>query len=388
MNWLILAILLLARAVAATDYYVSARGSDSNPGTSRLPFRTIQRAANIVKPGDTVIVGDGTYSNPVASGSGSTLLDITRSGTPGSYIIFRAQHKWRAVLDGLNNTTAEGIAISGSYIRLQDFELTGFSDDAISNYRGGQFIEIVGNHIHHIGRYCTDTAIGRDGIFVAHDNITVEQNLIHDIGRYSAGENGCAPSKPYYQGNDHGIYISGASNVVIRNNIFYNITHGWSIHVYPKPVHNLSIVSNTFAFPNPWYAGQIIISAPVTNSWIANNIFYEPKAAAIYFNPSDRKFPKTHTISITHNISTTAMTQLHSGFFGRLVTNFQAPGIVYASNREQTNPLLASPSTQDFRLASGSPAIGTGLTLPQVVNDYSGVRRANPPSVGAYEYIP
>ena len=48
----------------ATTYYVAVTGSgsDSNSGTQTLPLLTPQKAANIVKPGDTIIVGDGTYT--------------------------------------------------------------------------------------------------------------------------------------------------------------------------------------------------------------------------------------------------------------------------------------------------------------------------------------
>jgi PKD repeat protein len=42
-------------------YYVSPKGSDSNPGTEALPFKTIQKAADRVNPGDTVIVQYGDY---------------------------------------------------------------------------------------------------------------------------------------------------------------------------------------------------------------------------------------------------------------------------------------------------------------------------------------
>jgi len=383
---LMFAMLLLSLPGLGADYHVSPQGADSNPGTVKRPFRTIQRAANIVHPGDTVIVEDGTYGNPLASGAGSTLVNVAHSGTPNAYIIFRARHKWGAVLDGRNNTTAEGWEFAGNYIRVQDFEMKGFSEDALSNYRGGQFITITGNHIHDIGRYCTDTNIGRDGIFLSNNSITIERNVIHDIGRYSEGENGCRPANTYYQGNDHGIYVAGASDVMIRNNVFYNITHGWSIHVYPKPVGNLAVLNNTFAFPNSWYAGHIVIAVPVTNSRIENNIFYDPNTAAIYFNPSDGLFPVNSTLSIKNNISTKVMIQLYTRQPERLVTDFSAPGITYVNNREMVDPLFANPAIHDFQLTSRSPAVGTGAMLSDVPNDYKGVERANPPCIGAFEY--
>ena len=56
-------VLLLAAysAVHATEYHVAKTGSDSNPGTKDSPLRTIQRAADLAHPGDTITVHAGTY---------------------------------------------------------------------------------------------------------------------------------------------------------------------------------------------------------------------------------------------------------------------------------------------------------------------------------------
>ena len=63
-----------------TVYYVSSNsGSNNNAGTSvTAPLATLQAAADLVQPGDTVQVMNGTYSNP--SGDGA-VLQITTSGT-------------------------------------------------------------------------------------------------------------------------------------------------------------------------------------------------------------------------------------------------------------------------------------------------------------------
>src|SRR5690348_15031976 len=56
------ALLCHVPSALATTYYVSVTGSDSNSGTSSTaPFLTIQKAANLTKPGDTVSVMNGTY---------------------------------------------------------------------------------------------------------------------------------------------------------------------------------------------------------------------------------------------------------------------------------------------------------------------------------------
>jgi hypothetical protein len=71
-----------------TTYYVSSQiGSNKNVGTSAsAPLASLQAAANLVKPGDTVQVMNGTYTAP----SYGDALDITTSGTASAPITFEA----------------------------------------------------------------------------------------------------------------------------------------------------------------------------------------------------------------------------------------------------------------------------------------------------------
>ena len=79
---LVLFLAIWSFRVAATDYYVSAAGSDSNDGKSNAkPFLTLQKAAGLTQHGDTVFAMNGTY----AATSGPA-LNITRSGQADKYI--------------------------------------------------------------------------------------------------------------------------------------------------------------------------------------------------------------------------------------------------------------------------------------------------------------
>ena len=48
--------------------------SDENPGTGDSPFRTINRAAQVLQPGERVVIAAGTYRERVAPARGGTLL--------------------------------------------------------------------------------------------------------------------------------------------------------------------------------------------------------------------------------------------------------------------------------------------------------------------------
>ncbi|MCX7643277.1 MAG: DUF1565 domain-containing protein, partial [Armatimonadetes bacterium] len=69
----------------------SPKASDNNPGTHNLPLKSINRAAQLVQPGDTVIVKAGIYREHVR---------LTRSGKPGAPITFVADPPGSVIITG------------------------------------------------------------------------------------------------------------------------------------------------------------------------------------------------------------------------------------------------------------------------------------------------
>src|ERR1035437_3951842 len=57
---------LYAAAAPTSSLYVSAHGSDSNPGTKEKPFLTVQHSADVAKPGDTINIRGGKYCERLA----------------------------------------------------------------------------------------------------------------------------------------------------------------------------------------------------------------------------------------------------------------------------------------------------------------------------------
>lgn len=61
-----LALCLCASLTAsAATFHVALDGDDTHPGTRRQPLRTIQRAAELAQPGDTITIHAGTYRERV-----------------------------------------------------------------------------------------------------------------------------------------------------------------------------------------------------------------------------------------------------------------------------------------------------------------------------------
>lgn len=119
----ILIILAIAQCILgyATDYYVSTTGSNTNPGTLALPFKTIQKAADVAVAGDVVYIRGGEY---VASTYYTPLLLYTKAGgTASAHIKFVNYPGETPVLRPLGGTSATG---SGTWavIKIQGSEST------------------------------------------------------------------------------------------------------------------------------------------------------------------------------------------------------------------------------------------------------------------------
>lgn len=207
---LLLTALLVASGAFATNYYVSALvGDNAYPGTSpSQPFATIKKAADLTNPGDTVFLMNGTYT-PVSNAQQS-IVTITRSGTAGAYITYKAYpgHTPKLqLLTGLNFQIWRALAIDASYIVVSGLEIEGTNqllnyDDAyqtwqdyennikdwnkISLYNCGSISIGGGAAVHHvIVKDCKihDTG-GGIGAFNC-DYVTIENNLVYNTGWYT-----------------------------------------------------------------------------------------------------------------------------------------------------------------------------------------------------------
>ncbi len=91
--------LLLATASTAATYHVAqqhAKASDENPGTAAAPWKTILKAAETLRPGDTAIIHAGTYREHVRP---------ARSGEPRKPITYQAAEGEQPVITGADLIT-------------------------------------------------------------------------------------------------------------------------------------------------------------------------------------------------------------------------------------------------------------------------------------------
>lgn len=254
---LVVIVLALAQALAGqagTTYYVSTSGNDTNPGTSRAPWLTIQHAANTVKPGATVYVSGGIYHESVHfPTSGRALAPITFQSYPGE----------TAVIDGTGVSCCGSSATQGlinimgsvSYITIRGFEIRNYTTSKAADTPAGVWItgsgagiQILNNLVHHIttksekngnafgiavygtsktpvthliisGNEVYDNRTGNSETLTLDGNVThfkVTNNLVHDndnIGIDAIGYEGVGPV-----GYDEAMYGEISGNTV------YNIS--------------------------------------------------------------------------------------------------------------------------------------------------------------------
>ncbi len=105
---------ILPMETAGATYYVSLEGSDANPGTLALPWKTLQHACDTVETGDTVIVRGGIYTEA---------LIIRRSGSPENRITFRAFPDEGPIIQGPAYGHGTAVRIHGSFIHFVGFEI-------------------------------------------------------------------------------------------------------------------------------------------------------------------------------------------------------------------------------------------------------------------------
>lgn len=121
-------LLAINTLVSATTWHVSGTGNDANDGkTPETAFRNLQKAANLVQPGDVVLVGNGTYTN-ADKGNGSAVLSITRSGTPEAWIMWKARPGHHPEIRPVGWA---GIQISGSYTIIDGLSVIGNNDSIV-----------------------------------------------------------------------------------------------------------------------------------------------------------------------------------------------------------------------------------------------------------------
>jgi hypothetical protein len=130
-----IALTLFASTATARTFYVNAQtGNNANAGSRAAPWKTIQKAADSMGPGDTAMIAAGDYPGRV---------HVARSGAVGHPITYQAAGK----------VVMKGFTTYASYVRVIRFEITGHirrPRDSTGIYIQGGHDEILENYVHDV----------------------------------------------------------------------------------------------------------------------------------------------------------------------------------------------------------------------------------------------
>ena len=354
-----------------STYYVSTTGSDSNPGSLGYPWASFSHANAQVAPGDTVIFEDGVYTAGVDY---FALLNV--SGTAGAYITYKARNIGGAILDGQSNYTNMGLSIWANYLNIEGFEIRNLAGTAIATGEAHNHVNFRYLWIHHIGRICTTTSFGLDGVYLHQASyFFFDRCKFNDIGRLRVAD-GC-PSDTG-TGLDQGLYLDGCSYITAQNCIFYHIGNGFALQIYSSgslTSDHISFINNTCNNNNfAHYAGHIILWSNMNNVLIVNNILKGHGQYAMQIYQGEGYVYSANIIA--NNIYYGGNNIFYVG---------TTTGITLSSNTNQ-DPRFVNEASYNYNLLSASPArdagYATGLTY-----DYANNPRVGTMDIGAYEYV-
>ncbi len=229
-------VIEVVEAGAGQSYYVDGDdpgAADTNPGTEARPFKTIQKAADIVNAGDTVYIKAATYPRP--SGR-SRVVEMQRGGGSGAPVTFQAFGDGEVILD--NEGGGDWVVyVNARYRQVDSVVLRGLT--ARGGVSGGMFIR---NSSYTLVDHCKSIDNGGIGIYIdwGGTGVMVQYcEVARNINGLKAGTNNTSPHPtnvtlqynhchdnvdPSYGGNSDGIQCGGPgnNNSIIRGNVIHD----------------------------------------------------------------------------------------------------------------------------------------------------------------------
>ena len=424
---------------SAATYYVSGSGSDSADGlTIATAFLTLQHAASMTQPGDTVYVMNGTYINSCPS---CDVLDITISGTAGNWITYKA-YPGQTPIISFNGWEGIFFEPTAAYIEVNGFTVIGNNANvtlaaALAQSTTNPDPAFNGNCITSDGRMGTATVrpnhirilnniiseCGGGGVGTAwSDYVTISGNTIYNSAWYSIyGASAISTWENWDSDNSTGYKMIINGNRIYGNEelvpVFDNnppmITDGEAIII--DSTRNSAY--NPTNDPLPPYTGRTLI---------ANNVIYNNGSSAIEVFESDHvdvvnnssyqnvtnpplsgrgemNLNQTSDVNVIDNIfysatgqnpvasvpkTTSSVTLNYNLYYNGSITG----DIPTGPNDLTANPLYVDPADANplsvlLTLSPGSPALGSGTSNLAPATDFAGNPRPGPNGSdrGAYQ---
>ncbi|MBU5348316.1 Ig-like domain-containing protein [Paenibacillus lautus] len=395
------------------NYFVSPHGLDTNDGlTSSTPFKTINKAASVTNPGDTVHIMPGTYSAKIDA---NDFVAITRSGAKDEntgeehYITYKAYdpaNKPKLLLPPNVKGVWDMVQINANYIIIDGLEIEGnnknltveqgnlhyeekiaggkdWSKYALTNTNGmsinGHHVIVKNSHIHHMA----GGGVGGGG-----DYITVENNDIHSNSWFTMyATSGISFMNDFDIDNNTSDY-----KIIVRNNRVYDNetkvkwerTKGYSdgngiIFDVDEAYKGKKLVINNIVYHNG--GGGIHIYRSNNVHVINNTIYHNSRSPHLKYPNMDVQSGDNAVFLNNISIARDEPGEYANGSGGwnNLFANNIYGGLTrfLEKNERVIDPKFVSVTgaTYDFHLQPDSPAVDTGTRTLAPSVDYEGNAR-------------
>ncbi|MEU7905835.1 right-handed parallel beta-helix repeat-containing protein [Actinoplanes sp. NPDC049118] len=391
--------------------YVSGSGDDKSTGTSAAkPLRTLQKAANMAKAGDTVLVMNGTYAN---SDPNSNILTVSRGGAqgrpltiaayPGHTPVLRARN-WNAVQIHASHVIVRDLTIEGNRNEITLAQALAQKTNRNNPLHNGNGIIVqpprdnLNRTPHHVtirGNTVRNTPGG--GIAaIETDHVTIEKNTVSGTSHWTVyGTSGISVFHSRdVDGDTTGYKMIVRQNVVFDNRNFVpwidssrdpskrHITDGNGIiiddnrntqiaHRAIQPYRGRILVENNIAYRNGGGGVHIFLSDRVD---VVNNTAYR-NSTSPEIGDRDISAIRAHDVRYFNNVAVSA-----PGHKPMAVS--RTPGrakgtetVIDQCNLFGGDPRFVDPDAGDFRLRAGSPAIDAACGPAIAKTDVAGKAR-------------
>lgn len=223
----------------AKCYYIAPEGDDNNEGTFDSPWYNLQRAVDVVRPGDTIFCRGGIYYPTMKKDGSKTTVRLTANGTTDSLITIKNFPDEFPVLNFKDQPKAQsvrGIQLNGNYWHIRGLHITEAGDNGIKVEGSHNIIERCTFSYNDdtglqlgFGHDFSDSGFGssNDGTYCAYnDVIDCDSYLNCDSDNFGSDADGFACKMH-----------NGKGNRFIRCRAWDNSDDAWDLYETDYPVY-------------------------------------------------------------------------------------------------------------------------------------------------------